>query len=100
MDVNDEPYRSAMKCGSYVDVFLSEDRLANFAEHERRAREVVRRVREAEEILARAEIVVRRAWFGEEDGFYWTLYVTGYGADIVEAREQWSRGVKCVAAAL
>lgn len=100
MDVDDEPYGAAMKCASYVDVFLAEEKLARFSSHEQRAREVVTAVRNVEDIAARAEIVVRRAWFGEEEGFYWTIYVTGYGSDVGSAREQWARGMKLVSLSL
>ncbi len=100
MDVDDEPYEAAMKCASYVDVYFPRERLDEFEEHERRARAAVMRVRETEEIRARAEIAIRRAWFGEEQGFYWTVYATGYGEDAESARERWKEGMRRVIAAM
>ncbi|ABF40014.1 hypothetical protein Acid345_1011 [Candidatus Koribacter versatilis Ellin345] len=100
MDVDDEPYEAAMKCASYVDVYFAGARLASFEEHELRARAVVKRVRAAEEIRGRAEVVVRRAWFGEDEGFYWTVYLTGYGEDSDSSRQQWAKAMRVVEKAL
>lgn len=104
MDVDDDPYEEGMKCGSYVDVFFAgARRLADFAEHERWAREVVRRVRGAEDLQARAEIAVRRAWFEDEnpgEGFYWTIYVFGYGEGVEDARGVWVEAIRQVQDAL
>jgi len=41
---------------------------------------------------------VRRCYFGEEggvrEGFYCTLYVSGYGNDSASARQNWGGGLK------
>src|SRR5579885_2067307 len=92
MDVEDEPYSAEMKCASYVDVFFVEPpmQFGEFELHEREARNVVERVRHAEELRARAEIVIRRVYYGEhtqQQGLYWTLYVHAYREDQASARE-------------
>ena len=101
MDVDDEPYEAKMKCASYVDLFfIGERKLASFAEHESRAREVVRRLRTGEERPSRVEITVRRAYFGDEAGFYWTIYVFGYGEDTDNARKDWGKALQAVVRAI
>jgi hypothetical protein len=101
MDVDDEPYEAKMKCASYVDLFFTGERqLAPFAEHESKAREVVQRLRTDEELPARAEITVRRAYFREETGFYWTIYVFGYGDDTEDARANWGKALQAVLRAI
>ena len=105
MDVDDEPYEAQMKCASYVDVFFVAPPLqfGRFEVHEPVARGVVQRIREAAGINARAELVVRRVYYGEkaqEPGLYWTVYVTGYGEDMASAREQWKQGMARVIEAM
>jgi hypothetical protein len=101
MDVDDEPYEATVKCGSYLDVFFRHpETLASFAEHEQRARDLVRRLRKREDLRARAEVVVRRAYFGDEPGFYWTVYLFGYGDDIAGARAEWVRALSLLQRAL
>lgn len=98
MDVDDEPYGATLKCGSYVDLFFHGAHiLAAFAEHERAARDVVKRVRAAEDLRARAEVAVRRAYFEKGEGFYWTVYVFGYGESRREARAEWAKALKTLA---
>jgi len=102
MDVDDEPYAAEMKCASYVDVFFVAPPLqfGGFAEHEAAAKGVVERIRGAEELRARAEIVVRRVYFGEgtqEPGLYWTVYVRGYGEGEETARGEWGKSLEMLA---
>jgi hypothetical protein len=94
MDIDDEPYDAEMKCASYIDVFFSgRRRLAEFAEHEASAGMVVKHLRGVEDMAARVELSVRRAYFEDDpqgEGFYWTVYVFGYGDDLEGARSHWS----------
>ena len=99
MDVDDEPYQAKMKCASYVDVFFvaSPLRFGGFEVHEPVARQFVQRVRKADDLQARAELVVRRVYYGEDTqhaGLYWTLYATGYGADTASARQELAKALK------
>ena len=101
MDAEDEPYEASMKCASYLDVFFADNgKLAGFEEQERSGRQVVQRVRKAAELQARMELVIRRAYFGEEQGLYWTVYVFGYGEDVSSARASWSDALKVLEAAM
>lgn len=90
MDVDDEPYEATVKCGSYVDLFFREPyKLAAFAEHERRARDLVQRLRKCDDLPARAEVIIRRAYFSDDEGLYWTVYLFGYGDDAESAQARW-----------
>ena len=100
MDVDDEPYGAAMKCAGYIDVFFANDKLAAFEKHEERARSVVQQLRNCELDDARAEIVIRRAYFHEDAGFYWTIYPTGYGRNQMSSRSAFSNLLKIVASVI
>jgi hypothetical protein len=101
MDVNDEPYEAKMKCASYVDLFFADaQKLADFATHETTARNVIQNLRRLEELSARAEIIIRRAFFEEDEGLYWTIYVFGYGDSVESARSSWRRAVGLAQSAL
>jgi len=81
------------KFGSYVDVaFHQPAPQASFAIHEAYAQRLVELLRRAPELPASMEIIVRRAHFEAPDasvreGFYFTIYVIGYGDDEVSARQ-------------
>ena len=68
--------------------------------HESFARRLPELLRRAPEIGAVVEICVRRCFFGDaaeiRDGFYFTLYVKGYGDDETAARKNWAIGTKLV----
>jgi hypothetical protein len=101
MDVNDEPYEAEMKCASYVDLFFDgAQRLADFAIHEAAARAVVQHLSRLEDLSARAEIIIRRAYFEEDEGLYWTMYVFGYGNAVETARRSWQQALALVQSAL
>ncbi len=101
MDVNDEPYEAKMKCASYVDLYFAEgQRLADFAAHETIALKVIQHLRALEELSARAEIIIRHAFFEGDTGLYWTVYVFGYGGSVESARGSWQRALGLVQSAL
>jgi hypothetical protein len=94
----EEVFGAAWKFGSYVDVaFHQPGPQASFALHEAFALRLVELLRRAPELPAAAEVIIRRAHFespdfdssGVEvrDGFYFTIYVFGYGDDEFEARQ-------------
>jgi hypothetical protein len=60
-------------------------------------------LRRAPDIPSAAEACVRRCYFGDGgvgEGFYCTLYVSGYGNDEVSARRNWGVGLKLVGNAI
>jgi hypothetical protein len=91
-------FGAACKFGSYVDVaFHQFAPQSSFALHEAFAQRLVELLRRAPELPAAAEIVIRRAHFESpgfqssdaevREGFYFTIYVIGYGDDETEARQ-------------
>jgi hypothetical protein len=96
-----KPHRFA----SYVDLVLSRaDRRQSFPEHERFAKGLVALLRRAPEMSSSAEVCVRRCFFVEgsetREGFYFTVYVNGYGIDNAAARQNWAIGMKLVGSAI
>jgi hypothetical protein len=90
---------------SYVDLVLSQaDRRQSFPEHERFAKRLVALLRLAPEMSSSAEVCVRRCFFGQgnetREGFYFTVYVNGYGNDETVARQNWAIGMKLVGSAI
>lgn len=98
LSAEEEVYGASNKFASYVDVVFSDvDARRSLSAHERFARKLAELLRRAPEIPSAAEICVRRCYYGEEDGvqdgFYCTLYVSGYGDD-AKARQNWGVGLK------
>jgi hypothetical protein len=93
------------KFGSYVDlVFRGRQRQESFADHEDFGMSVMRLLRAAPELPASFEIVVRRAHYADDPnhvrhGFYFTLYVNGFGDDEAAARQSWGIGLRLVSSA-
>ena len=90
---------------SYVDlVFSRTDHRESFPFHEHFAKRLVELLRRTPETPSAAEVGVRRCCFHDSDdvreGFYFTLYVTGYGQDEAQARRNWAIGLKLTANAL
>ncbi len=98
-------YDASQKFASYIDlVFSHSDERWSFEQHERFAERWTELLRRAPELSTSAEICVRRCFFGEEanvrDGFYFTVYINGYGNDEEDARKNWSIGTKLAATAI
>ena len=90
------------KFASYVDlVFSRADQRESFPSHERFAKRLVELLRQTPETPSAAEVCVRRGYYAEQgktlDGFYFTVYVSGYGDDEGRARQNWGIGLKLVA---
>jgi hypothetical protein len=105
LSAEEEIYDASDKFASYVDVVVSEiDARLSLAAHERFARKLVELLRRAPETPSAAEVYVRRCYFGEEggvrEGFYCTLYVSGYGNDEASARQNWGVGLKLLGNAI
>ncbi|MGA8312403.1 MAG: hypothetical protein WB755_20400 [Terriglobales bacterium] len=101
----EEIFGAACKFGSYIDLLFSNpDSRFAFAEHEELAKQVTQLLKRVPEIPAAAELIIRRCFYhlGDtvRDGFYITLYLSGYGDDEPEARQRWAIALKLVENAL
>lgn len=110
LSAEEEVYDASHKFASYVDVVLSniDVRLCalrqSLSAHEQFATKLVELLRRAPETPSAAEVCVRRCCFAEVagvgEGFYCTLYVSGYGNDEGSARQNWGVGLKLVGNAI
>jgi hypothetical protein len=101
----EEIYDASHKFASYVDmVFSNIDARLCFSAHEQFARKLIDLLRRAPETPSGAEVCVPRCYFGEEggvrEGFYCTLYVSGYGNNGARARQNWEVGLKLMGNAI
>jgi hypothetical protein len=101
----EEVFGASHKFASYVDlVFSRADQREPFPFHERFAKRLVELLRQTPETPSAAEVCVRRSHYAEKgetrDGFYFTIYVSGYGDDQARARQNWEIGLKLVAHAV
>src|SRR6266851_272671 len=105
LSAEEDVYDASHKCASYVDVVFSEiDMRLSFSVHEQFARNLVELLRRAPDTPSVAEVCVRRCYFGDDgdvrEGFYCTLYVSGYGNDKASARQNWGVGLKLMGNAI
>jgi len=99
LSAEEEIYDATHKFASYVDVVFSKiDVRLSFPDHEQFARNLAELLRRVPEAASLAEVCVRRCYYREEggvrEGFYCTLYVSGYGNDGASARQNWGAGLK------
>jgi hypothetical protein len=105
LTAEEEIFGASHKFVSYVDVVFSDsaDR-CSFAFHQQFARRLVALLRRAPEISSSVEVCVRRCFFDSKaatsDGFYFTLYVNGYGEDKKAAHKNWAIGMKLLTNAI
>ena len=96
----EEIYGASGKFGSYVDVVSeSSDARVSLTAHESVVKNLAGLLKGEPEMLASVEFLVRRCFFhnrGEQDGFYITCYVFGYGNDEDEARRNWGFALRQV----
>lgn len=95
LTVEEEIFDASHKLASYVDlVFSNVEARRSYDFHKEFAGKWTGLLRRAPEMSASAEICVRRCYFTQfeahEEGFYFTLYVSGYGKDEPAARKNWS----------
>lgn len=96
----EEIFAATHKFGSYVDLLFS-DQQARFSlhEHERLVKRLLQLLRRVPEIPAAAEFVLRRCYYQgseEQNGFYVTFYLFGFGDDEARSRERWAIGLQLV----
>jgi hypothetical protein len=101
----EEIYGASCKFASYVDVVFSDiDARLVLSAHEQLARKLVGLLRRAPETPSAAEVCVRRCYFGGNDGvregYYFTLYVSGYGNEDASARLNWGVALKLMGNAI
>jgi hypothetical protein len=98
MGIEDEMFGASLKFGSYVDILFSTSSRFSFPEHDRFARRVVELLNRAPEIPSAAEFLIRRCFYARSDasGFYFSLYVFGYGDDESQARQRWAIALSLV----
>ncbi|MGA6988656.1 MAG: hypothetical protein WBZ01_21575 [Terriglobales bacterium] len=101
----EEIYGASCKFASYVDVVFSDiDARLVLSAHEQLARKLVDLLWRTPETPSAAEVCVRRCYFGGNDGvregYYFTLYVSGYGNDDSSARLNWGVALKLVGNAI
>ena len=101
----EEIFAKPHKFASYVDlVFCRTDQRQSFPKHEQFAKRLAALLRRAPEMSSSAEVCVRRCFFVEgglaREGFYFTVYISGYGSDEITARRNWGVALKLVANAI
>jgi hypothetical protein len=95
-------FGAACKFGSYVDLtFHLQAPQASFPMHEAFAGRWIELLKRAPEMPGSVEIIIRRAHFEDapgnvREGYYFTVYVFGFGDDEGEARQAWSIALRLV----
>jgi hypothetical protein len=115
LSAEEEIYEATHKFATYVDVVFAENDgdqsdggrpsiRQSFSAHEQLAREFVELLRRAPVPLSSVEVCVRRCYFERagsiQEGFYCTIYVSGYGGDEPSARQHWGVALKLMANAI
>jgi len=105
LTVEDEPFGTSGKFGSYVDVlFASPVARRSLEQNQACVGSLVRLLQRAPEMPASAEFLVRRCFFADDrtdvDGFYMTCYVFGYSDNEEEARMHWGIALRLLGSAL
>jgi len=107
INLEEEIFEATHKFGSYVDLLFSDEaKRFSFPEHEHLAKRLTSLLQRAPEMAAAAEFLIRRCYYHEpeeipgqeeiRDGFYFTFYLFGYGADEIQSRQRWVIGLKLV----
>jgi len=101
-------FGASCKFGSYVDVvFVSPSTRVSLPEHEHLGEGLAKLLARAPEIPAALEAVIRRAHFEVDkpdlfvqEGFYFTIYVFGYGDEQEDAQRFWAIAMRLVGNAI
>jgi hypothetical protein len=105
ISVEEEIFGADQKFASYIDlVFADEAMRGSFEKHEEFAKELCLLLSHAPDTLATIELIIRRCYFRRRcasdanadpspstliSGFYFTVYVTGFGNKEYEPLRQW-----------
>ena len=93
-------YEAKIKVACYVDHLFTEpgdgpeDPRFSFERHERFVLRMVELLSRVPPISAAVEVIIRRCYYHSEEtearaGFYLTVYVSGYGDEVLDARQSW-----------
>jgi hypothetical protein len=99
-------YGAVGKFVSYFDVFFAaEEPRYSFDQHQHFAQRLLKLLARAPEISAAAEFILRRCYYQQpgapaRDGFYFTIYLSGYGDDEADARKRWGIALKLIGNAI
>ena len=100
----DDIFGATGKFGGYVDLIFSGPERLSFPAHEKLAQQLTQLLKWVPEIPAAAEFLVRRCYYhdGEAtaDGFYFTVYLFGYGHDAEQSRQRWAIALKLMEIAI
>ena len=101
----EEIFEASHKFGSYVDLLFSDlAARSSFSAHEEFVKRLSELLQRMPEFPAAAEFMIRRCYYRcegqEQEGFYITFYLFGYGDDEAQSRKHWREGLKLVANAI
>ncbi len=100
----EEIFGAPCKFASYVDLlFTAAERQFAFSDHEDYAARLCHLLKGAPEMPASAEIMVRRCFYADHpdhEGYYFTVYVSGFGETETQSRQRWSIALALVQHAL
>ncbi|MGH9812586.1 MAG: hypothetical protein ACRD4T_05565 [Candidatus Acidiferrales bacterium] len=90
------------KFASYVDLVFSRDEFNFNREYYEQLAQRLLPILTAAPVAARAELCLRRCYFGahKDWGFYLTVFLYGYGCDATEAEKEWAAGLPALESAL
>ena len=104
MQPGDGIFGASGKFGGYVDLIFSSSEHLSLPAHERLAQQLTKLLKRVPEIPAAAELLIRRCYYHDGDettvGFYFTLYLFGYGDDAEQSRQRWAIGLRLMANAI
>ena len=104
--VEEEIFNATHKFASYVDLVFSDSAWqCSLPRHEEFAKALTDLLRRVPEMSAGVETCIRRCFFDDEakevsEGCYFTVYLNGYGNDVVLARRNWGIATKLAANAI
>lgn len=105
LSAEEDVFNASHKFATYIDlVFSSIDDRWSLPRHEEFAKRLVALLGRVPEMSASVEVCLRRCFFEQagqaREGFYFTIYVSGYGNDLAAARKSWAIGTRLVGSAI
>jgi hypothetical protein len=101
LDEEEELFGADWKHASYLDIYLrNPEGQMDFATAEQQMRKWVQHLRRIPVEPASAAIILRACAIRESPGFYWTLYVSGFGDTGIIAHSAWAEALDASVKAL